>query len=145
MTAMQMVNDQILRDSNTHGFVTAFAATLDPASHELRWCSAGHEPAIVRRASGDGHERLAATGPPLGVLAEPLREGAPLVLLAGTPVELGVLMDFASAGQGIMDEVRLSGTALGPGETLLPEPGPGLLTAVGGLVLAGRRSRRSVR
>jgi hypothetical protein len=71
-------------------------------------------------------------------------DGAPLVVIAGTPIELGVLMDFASAGQGTIDEVRISGAALGAPALLTPEPSAGLLTAVGVLVLS-RRGRRSAR
>lgn len=68
-------------------------------------------------------------------------DGAPLLLAPGTPVELGVLMDFASAGQGTIDEVRIDDTALSPGAFLIPEPTTGLL--LGAAVLAAtRRGRR---
>ncbi len=64
-------------------------------------------------------------------------DGAPLVLVPGTPIELGVLMDFASAGQGTIDEVRIDGSMLSPGGFLVPEPATGLLLLLG-LALAGR-------
>ena len=68
-------------------------------------------------------------------------DNAPLVLLPGTQVEVGVLMDYASAGQGTIDEVKLSGTALSPPGFLVPEPGTGALVSIGlvGLGWAGRR------
>jgi hypothetical protein len=44
---------------------------------------------------------------------------------------------------GLIDEVRLSNTPLGPGELLLvPEPSPSLLLGIGLLGLAGSRRRR---
>lgn len=68
-------------------------------------------------------------------------DGAPLVIVPGTPVELGVLMDFASAGQGTLDEVKIDGSVLAPAEFLLPEPSTALLTVLGlslALVAPGR-------
>jgi phosphoserine phosphatase RsbU/P len=47
-------------------FVTAFHGVLDLQSGVLRYCNAGHNPPYVLRADG-GHERLPATGVPLGV------------------------------------------------------------------------------
>lgn len=73
-------------------------------------------------------------------------DGAPLVLTAGTPVELGVLMDFASAGQGTIDEVRIDGSVLSPGSFLLPEPTTALLMALGlGLVSGFGHAARPLR
>jgi hypothetical protein len=67
-------------------------------------------------------------------------DGAPLLLLPGTPIELGVLMDYASAGQGTLDEVRIDGSMLSPGGLLIPEPSTALLFGAGlGLALAARR------
>jgi hypothetical protein len=65
-------------------------------------------------------------------------DGAPLLLVPGTPIELGVLMDFASAGQGTIDEVRIDGSVLSPGGLLVPEPSTKLLL-LAGLALALRR------
>ncbi len=49
-------------------YATAFVAQVDPATHELRWTNAGHNQALLVRTSGEV-ERLAACGPPLGLLA----------------------------------------------------------------------------
>lgn len=48
-------------------YATAFLAVLEPASGTLRFTNAGHNPALLLRASG-GIERLEATGVPLGLL-----------------------------------------------------------------------------
>ena len=70
-------------------------------------------------------------------------DGAPLILLAGTSIEAGVLMDYASAGQGTLDEIRIDGSALPAGALLLaPEPGSAALLGFG-LVLLALHKRRS--
>ena len=51
-------------------FATAFVARLDAASGELRWASAGHPTAFVRRAgNGDVLQPLESTAAILGVIA----------------------------------------------------------------------------
>jgi sigma-B regulation protein RsbU (phosphoserine phosphatase) len=51
-------------------YATAFVAQIDPAIHRLQWANAGHNQALLVR--GDGEiERLAASGPPLGLLPAP--------------------------------------------------------------------------
>ena len=48
-------------------YATAFVTQLDPATHRLAWTNAGHNSALLARASGDV-ELLAASSPPLGLL-----------------------------------------------------------------------------
>jgi sigma-B regulation protein RsbU (phosphoserine phosphatase) len=50
----------------TRKFLTAFFGLLEPDSGALRYVSAGHNPALLRRASGE-IEQLKATGVPLGM------------------------------------------------------------------------------
>jgi sigma-B regulation protein RsbU (phosphoserine phosphatase) len=47
-------------------FTTAFLAELDPTTLEMIYINAGHNPPVLRRASG-GIERLEAGGLPLGI------------------------------------------------------------------------------
>jgi phosphoserine phosphatase RsbU/P len=49
-------------------YATGFIAQLDPATHRLAWANAGHNAALLARAAGEV-ERLATSGPPLGLLA----------------------------------------------------------------------------
>lgn len=81
----------------------------------------------------DGSEVASIDGP----------DNAPLLWDSSTPVEVGLLMDFAAANFGTMDEVRLHDTSLAPSDFLssVPEPGAALLLAFTGLALAGRRPR----
>lgn len=76
-------------------------------------------------------------------------DGAPLVILPGTAVEAGVLMDFASAGQGTLDELRLHDRSIATTSFLLPEAPPAALFLGAGLLLClplrGQRSRRGLR
>ncbi len=51
-------------------YATGFLALIDPTSGELRYASAGHNPALVVRAAG-GVEELESTGQPLGLLPSP--------------------------------------------------------------------------
>jgi len=64
---MTQVNAELARDNDSAMFVTAFLACLDPASGELRYSNAGHNPPLLRHAAG--LERLATRhGPVLGAL-----------------------------------------------------------------------------
>jgi serine phosphatase RsbU (regulator of sigma subunit) len=50
-------------------YATSFMAAIDPDSGNLRYCNAGHNPALLLRANGD-FEWLESTGMPLGILPE---------------------------------------------------------------------------
>ncbi|MDJ0787273.1 MAG: hypothetical protein QNK05_10740 [Myxococcota bacterium] len=72
-------------------------------------------------------------------------DGAPLVIAPGTAVEAGVLMDFASAGQGTLDELRIHDSAVLTTSFLLPEAPPaalwlGAAVALGWAPLRARRA-----
>jgi hypothetical protein len=72
-------------------------------------------------------------------------DASPLYLVPGTPVQVGVLMDYAQAGQGTMDEVRIDGSVLTPPIFLVPEPGSGALLGFGLCGLAARRRHSGTR
>lgn len=54
---------------NPYLFVSMFVGVLDTQTLQLRYASAGHDSAFVRRAAGV--QQLAVTGPVLGVMEEP--------------------------------------------------------------------------
>jgi sigma-B regulation protein RsbU (phosphoserine phosphatase) len=69
-SVVALTNDYIAR---THGrsnmFATVFFGLLDPTTGDLAWVNGGHEPPVLRRASGE-IERLLPTGPAVGMLPE---------------------------------------------------------------------------
>ena len=64
----QRVSRRLWARTPPEKYATAFIAQLDPSEHLLTWTNAGHNPALLLRASGE-IERLGACGPPLGLLA----------------------------------------------------------------------------
>jgi len=70
---------------NPYLFVSMFVGVLDTETFQLRYASAGHDSAFIRRSTGV--QQLAVTGPVLGVMEEPfetktiyLEEGDTVVL-----------------------------------------------------------------
>ena len=76
------LNRILLQQIETGRFVTLVYALLDPITGALEFASAGHNPALLLSATG-GVEWLAASGPPLGVLAEATYEPIRRTLVAG--------------------------------------------------------------
>jgi serine phosphatase RsbU (regulator of sigma subunit) len=60
------IDRHLQRYAVTRKFLTGFFGVLEPATGRLRYVSAGHNPAVLRRASGT-LEELKATGVPLGM------------------------------------------------------------------------------
>jgi len=60
------IDRHLQRYAVTRKFLTCFFGLLEPDTGTLRYVSAGHNPALLRRASG-GIELLGATGVPLGM------------------------------------------------------------------------------
>jgi sigma-B regulation protein RsbU (phosphoserine phosphatase) len=60
------LNGSIAANCPDNCFITLFAGVLDPASGELIYCNAGHNPPLLLH-SNDEVEALGATGVPLGI------------------------------------------------------------------------------
>lgn len=76
------VNELLLSDSRSDLFVTAWFGVWDPASGELRYASAGHNPPLLIHA--DGHtDQLVSHGIALGVIDKITLEGKQVTLQAG--------------------------------------------------------------
>jgi len=62
-----LVSRRLFARTPAEKYATAFVAQLDPATHCLAWANAGHNSALLARATGEV-ERLAASGAPLGLM-----------------------------------------------------------------------------
>ncbi len=104
-SVVALTNDYIAR---THGrsnmFATVFFGLLDPATGDLAWVNGGHEPPVLRRASG-GIERLPPTGPAVGMLPDAAFSARRSVLEPGD-----LLLAFTD---GVTEERDASGAFFG--------------------------------
>ena len=117
-SVVALTNDYIAR---THGrsnmFATVFFGLLDPSTGALAWVNGGHEPPVLRRASGE-IERLAPTGPAVGMLPEAAFASRRSSLEAGD-----LLLAFTD---GVTEERNASGAFFGEDRLarLVAEPAP---------------------
>ena len=65
---MNRLNKITCKNCPSNRFITFFFCVLDPATGELGYCSAGHNPPVIVRAGG-GVDYLDGGGPPLGILS----------------------------------------------------------------------------
>lgn len=68
--AFNAANRRIFEDARTDMFVTTFYGLIDPASGEMTYCNAGHNPPYVLRYTGDELIPLRATGMPIGMFED---------------------------------------------------------------------------
>ena len=111
--ALTRLNQAVCLSCPGNRFITFFAAILDPATGELAYANAGHNPPLVVRADGTV-ERLDTPGMVLGVLKQGRYESARTQLAAGDVLVLysdGVTEAVNSAGDEF-DEPRLESTVL---------------------------------
>ncbi len=80
--ALTAVNQTIKAHSSSDMFVTVFYAVLDAAARTLTYANAGHNPPLLRRATGS-IEWLTRTGPLLGVFEQVVLSDATLTLAPG--------------------------------------------------------------
>jgi serine phosphatase RsbU (regulator of sigma subunit) len=65
---MNRLNKSTCANCPANRFITFFFSVFDPATGELRWASAGHNPPIIVRGDGKA-EMLEGGGPVLGILS----------------------------------------------------------------------------
>ena len=66
---VKKLNEAVSRNCPGNRFITFFATLLDPATGELSYCNAGHNPPLIIRRSG-AVENLPGTGMILGIFAK---------------------------------------------------------------------------
>ena len=76
------IDRHLQRYAATRKFLTAFFGLLEPSTGTLRYVSAGHNPALLRRADGR-MEQLKATGVPMGMFPNAAWREETLTLLPG--------------------------------------------------------------
>ena len=81
------VNQTVLRQTSSGIFVSVFLAVLDTKKQTLQYANAGHNPPLVRRASGT-IESLTKTGAVLGVFEELRLSETTIALESGDAVVL---------------------------------------------------------
>jgi serine phosphatase RsbU (regulator of sigma subunit) len=87
-TVLMEVNQAILRQWQSTGmFATAFLGVLDPKDYTLQYANAGHNPPMLRRASGT-IESLTKTGHALGLFDELQMSERTITLAPGDAVVL---------------------------------------------------------
>lgn len=89
------VNARFSKDLEAGMFVTAFLGIVS-SDGELRWCSAGHAPVLVRDESGGAIRELEPPAPPLGVTEEFKAD-------ACAPVQLGKTGWLAVVTDGVTE------------------------------------------
>ena len=70
------INRQLCQDLGSERFVTAFLGLLDPASHSIRYESAGQGPILHFHAATRRFQWLDSSMPPLGILEQPINTGS---------------------------------------------------------------------
>lgn len=65
---LSRLNDEITETASHGMFVTMVAGMLDPASGDVAFANAGHQPPLLRAADGSYHE-IEGECPPLGILS----------------------------------------------------------------------------
>jgi phosphoserine phosphatase RsbU/P len=108
------VNARLLRDAHAVQFVTVFYGVLDPAEGTLIYSNAGQNPPLL--VTGDSQsvaQRLATTGPPLGVLEEGCWETGTVALPPGSALVLYTdgITEAQNAAGDFYDMARLSASA----------------------------------
>lgn len=98
------VNRYLEANTPTNRFVTLFYAELDPTTGSISFVNAGHNPPLIVHAAGT-IEKLAAGGPPLGIMQTPYREGR-------TQLQPGDALVIYS--DGVTETVNPSGEEFGP-------------------------------
>src|SRR5262245_8425745 len=110
------VDRHLQRYAATRKFLTCFFGLLEPDTGTLRYVSAGHNPALLRRAGG-GVEQLKATGVPLGMFPNSSWKEETITLCRGDM--LCVYSDGVTEAQNAAEEEfgldRLEGVLAGQG------------------------------
>lgn len=112
MSAMMThLNELLVEVTGGRRFMTMMIARVDPATREMRWVSAGHDPAFVYDPQADTFAEMDGGGLPLGVMAEEVyEENEPVSLAPGAVVVVATdgMWETRSPGGEMYGKVRLT-------------------------------------
>jgi sigma-B regulation protein RsbU (phosphoserine phosphatase) len=124
---MKLLNRVLYESTPRNRFVTLFLARFDPETSDLVYSSAGHNPMLLRRASGET-EWLATKGVGLGLTGQSTYKQASVRLAAGDV--------FAMYTDGVTEARSASGDEFGEQRLLAALNGRGALGMTGCVVEA---------
>jgi sigma-B regulation protein RsbU (phosphoserine phosphatase) len=129
-TAFRQVNDRLAASLPDSRFITAFVGIVDPATHRLRFLSAGQSPIVVHRASTRRFDVYGPTSFPLGAM--PIVRLRPAIEVI---LEEGDLLALLS--DGVYETENAEGETFGRArvEALLEEHRDAALDAIAEAVL----------
>ena len=129
--AFAQVNDQLADTLPDDRFITAFIGLLDPATHRLRFVSAGQGPILHYQAASRSFARYPPTSFPLGAMHLPARRAASTLELQPGDVLL-LLSD------GIYEQHDARGEMFGEErvEQMVRDHGPASMAALSARLLA---------
>ncbi len=109
-SAVSGLNTIVTAHDLLRGFVTLWVGLYDARTGEVVSVSCGHEPPLLRRASGGPVEMLPTTGPPLGVSENGVYEEARVMLRPGDTLLL-YTDGLSEAGPSRLDMLGTEGVA----------------------------------
>jgi sigma-B regulation protein RsbU (phosphoserine phosphatase) len=126
-------------------FVSVFLGIYDPASGTLAYASAGHNPAMLRRAAGGAVESLDAEGILLGVAGDFVFERRTVKLAEGDVVLLYTdgLTEARDAGGSMFEEERLQAAFVEASDLPTAQIPRALIAAVDGFTAASPADDRT--
>jgi sigma-B regulation protein RsbU (phosphoserine phosphatase) len=115
VAALTAANLRLLADSRIEMFVTVFFGILDPASGQLAYCNAGHNPPYIFSGAARAlTQALRRTGTPLGVLDDVTWEAGAAHLAPGDVFVLYTdgVTEAQNAAEEFWGEAQLQATTL---------------------------------
>ncbi len=128
-TLIARLNASVSRTCPGNRFVTFFLGAVDPATGELSYSNAGHNPPYLVRAATGGVEMLTAGGPVLGILPMAKYQSATLKMEPGDVLVMfsdGITEAQSAAGEEYGEERLLA--ALMP---ICSQPAAAIAKAIG--------------
>jgi serine phosphatase RsbU (regulator of sigma subunit)/pSer/pThr/pTyr-binding forkhead associated (FHA) protein len=121
------LNSVVAKNCPANRFITFFICVLDPASGEVKYCNAGHNPPVLVRAAGGNVETLAGGGVILGILPKAqysectthMEPGDVLILFSDGVTEAMKAGEDEEFGEERLAEVAVKNPNLNPAQLIV--------------------------